>query len=344
MRYLTALLTALALAGCGQVDSDTYKKSGSTYNRSDGFYTDANGALHIIADGTSRANMTQAGAMTFGGTVTADGATTLTGAASTAADFTVGTDLTVTTTSLMTGDVTFAGGAGAITATAASSSLVCLNNSATGFTMGASGITDMLVFDTQTSNEKLIVKGTTTATAFHVDVGTMLVDEAATITGVLTQTGQANLGAGMTKGAVTDMIEKSVKVTLTATQIKAAAAPITVVAAVATKQLVFLGATAKFNTGTEILVEPSAPDDFAFRLVDGSGTIVSDTINSGVLFASAGPVDAYAQFNAITHVAGVAAVLMNVPIVIHNTGGNLTGNASDDATLELWIRYLEVGP
>jgi hypothetical protein len=39
----------------------------------------------------------------------------------------------------------------------------------------------MLTLDTQTNNEKLMVTGTTTATALHVDVGTSLFDEKVTI-------------------------------------------------------------------------------------------------------------------------------------------------------------------
>lgn len=98
-------------------------------------------------------------------------------------DVTVGDDLIVTglatigETLAVTGDATFAGGAGAITVVAAGSSLVCLDASPTGFVMGSSGNPNMLQLDTQTGAEKVIVEGTTSEPALHVDVGEAQFDE-----------------------------------------------------------------------------------------------------------------------------------------------------------------------
>ena len=79
------------------------------------------------------------------------------------------------------GDVTFGGGAGAITATVAGSSLVCLDNSATGFVMGSSGNPNMLQLVTSTGVEKVVVEGTTAQASFHVDVGLTQLDESMTV-------------------------------------------------------------------------------------------------------------------------------------------------------------------
>ena len=168
----------------------------------------------------------------------------------------------------------------------------------------------------------------------------LTVDGAATVAETLGVTGLVTAAAGVLLHA--DVIEKVAKVALTGAEIKAAAAtPITAVAAVAGKMLIPLSSAWKFSAGSEILVEPSAPDDFALRWVDGSGHIISEAPDSGVLFASAGPVDAYAMAAGIFQ-EGVLAEAVNVPIVIHNTGGELTGNATEDAVLEVWVRYLEV--
>ena len=107
-----------------------------------------------------------------------------------------------------TGDVTLQGGAGALTMTTAASSVVCLNNSATGLLMGSSGMVDLLVFDTRTGVEKIKVKGTTTQVALHVDVGTFLVDEAATVTGIIYADGgiRTTAAAALAIGAATTTV------------------------------------------------------------------------------------------------------------------------------------------
>ena len=90
--------------------------------------------------------------------------------------------VTVGTTLGVTGNATLAGGAGGLTMVAAGSSLVCLDASATGFVMGSSGNPNMLQLDTQTGAEKVIVEGSTGGVAFHVDVGTALIDESLAVT------------------------------------------------------------------------------------------------------------------------------------------------------------------
>ena len=77
----------------------------------------------------------------------------------------------------VTGDLSLGGGATALTFSAASSSIVVPDASATGLVIGSSGDLDILTLVTSEATEKLAIKGTTTADAFHVDVGTSLFDE-----------------------------------------------------------------------------------------------------------------------------------------------------------------------
>ncbi len=136
---------------------------------------------------------------------------------------------------------------------------------------------------------------------------------------------------------------KSTKTTLLATDLKAlAATPITCVPAVGGKILQFEGSVSKFNAGSETLVEPSAPDDPQFKYKDGSGAAVSGLLDAGSLIT--GTSDKYATAPPITVEGGVEADRINVPIVLHNTGAEWTGNASDDATLDVTVFYREVTP
>lgn len=161
-------------------------------------------------------------------------------------------------------------------------------------------------------------------------------------------TAQTNMGigtadvpvlAGVSVGAATALI-KTAKVTLTATQIKAlATTPITLVAAVADKFHQFLGASFKYNYGSEILAEPSAPDDMQVKYVDGTGVAASSLPDSGQLLVPAA--DQYAAAIPLAVEGGTLAEHVNVPLVLFNTGANFTGNASDDATLEVTVSYIE---
>lgn len=94
-----------------------------------------------------------------------------------------GATFTLTPATTISGDLTLAGGAGALTFTDSASSIVVPNNDATALVIGGSGLANLLTLDTTTSNQKLMVTGTTTATALHVDVGTALFDELVTIGG-----------------------------------------------------------------------------------------------------------------------------------------------------------------
>lgn len=163
----------------------------------------------------------------------------------------------------------------------------------------------------------------------------LTVSTTSTFTGVSTHT------AGVQAGPGTASLIKTAKTSVTAAQLKAlAASPITVVAAVASKAIVPLMFHCKFEYGSEILVQPSAPDDPVFRYVDGSGVVCSATFDADELLVKAA--DQYANIPAIQVEGGTLAELVNVPIVIHNTGGEYTGNASNDSVLEVTVAYIEL--
>jgi hypothetical protein len=146
---------------------------------------------------------------------------------------------------------------------------------------------------------------------------------------------------GFTPGPGTASLFKSAKTSITAAQLKAlAATPIEVVAAVANKMHLFLGASLKLEYGSEVLVEPSAPDDPQFKYVDGSGVACSAVFDAGEIIVPAA--DAYAWVPGTQVEGGTLAEHVNTPIVLHNTGGEYTGNASDDTVLEVTVYYMEL--
>lgn len=126
-------------------------------------------------------------AVTVTGVVYANGGIDRSTSAVLAIGATNASGVTITPATTITGDLTLNGGAGGLVMTAANSSILCLNNSATGLLIGSSGMTDLLVFQTSTGTEKVKVKGTTTQISFHVDVGTALFDEGVAISGALTE-------------------------------------------------------------------------------------------------------------------------------------------------------------
>jgi hypothetical protein len=126
--------------------------------------------------------------------------------------------------------------------------------------------------------------------------------------------------------------------TLSATDVKALrATPITVVAAQGAGTIIeFVGAQLKLTAGSEVFTE--SDDNLAIRFVDGTGAIVSETIESTGFIDQAA--DTYT--NAIAKADNIIAASTgeNAVLVLHNTGdGEIAGNASDDATLEVVVSY-----
>lgn len=128
------------------------------------------------------------------------------------------------------------------------------------------------------------------------------------------------------------------EVTLTAAQIKAlAATQQTLVAAPgADKVIQVLGIQMILNYGSEVLAEPSAPDDLEVVYDAAGGTSIADVIGDFVV----GSADAIAQPQ-IKDIPGTAAAttMVNKAVVLDNTGGEYTGNASDDTTITVVTTY-----
>ena len=176
----TALLAALVGAG-GLTTHFKGRITASSTNTQPTCAT-ASGTGDICADGDLEAN----------GTLDVAGAVTLTGATT------------------ITGDLACNGGAGAInTSGSGDSSVLVADNDATALLFGSTGQLNLLTLDTGDDTETVVVTGTTTTDAFHVDVGDAQFDEDVAITLDLTVTGNdivfGNAGTikNTTDGAIT---------------------------------------------------------------------------------------------------------------------------------------------
>jgi hypothetical protein len=197
------------------------------------------------------------------------------------------------------------------------------------------GVTDSPTFADVTTTDDVTV-GDDLDVQGKADVAeTLDVVGVATFTAESVHTGGVNAGPG-TAGAI-----KSRKTSITAAQLKAlAATPITVIPAVASKMHLPIGFSLKLEYGSEVLVEPSAPDEPQFKYVNGAGVVCSATADAGEIIVPAA--DAYAWVPGIQVEGGTLAEHVNVPIVLHNTGGEYTGNASNDTVLEVTAFYVEL--
>lgn len=109
---------------------------------------------------------------------------------------TTGALFTFTPATTFSGDVSFGGGAGAITVSGSGdSSLVAADADATAFCLGAAGALDIACLDTTDASPAWDVKGVVGQVSLHVDAGTAQFDEG------FTSTGDAVLNGGA--GAIT---------------------------------------------------------------------------------------------------------------------------------------------
>jgi hypothetical protein len=83
----------------------------------------------------------------------------------------------------LTGDVDLGGGAEALEFTAANSSILAPDNSATALVVGGATVPALLTVNTQTGVDRLVIDGTTATDVFHVDEGTAQFDENVDVTG-----------------------------------------------------------------------------------------------------------------------------------------------------------------
>lgn len=128
-------------------------------------------------------------------------------------------------------------------------------------------------------------------------------------------------------------------VTLDATAIKALrASPATLVPAQGAGSVVkLMGAQLKLVAGTNVLSESA--DNLAIKYEDGSGTAVSQTIETTGFIDQAA--DTYTTSEAKIDVIAAATDAENLPLVLHNTGdGEFAGNAADDAQLVVRTYYV----
>ena len=147
--------------------------------------------------------------------------------------------------------------------------------------------------------------------------------------------------ATMTNGGVVSVDETLIQyatVALTNSNIKnMRGTEITLVAAPgATKVIEFISAILFLNYGSEVLTESG--DNMAIRYTDGSGAIVSETIEAtGFIDQAADTItNAIAKADAIV----AAASALDQALVIHNTGdGEYGGNASNDTTMTIKVAY-----
>ena len=128
-------------------------------------------------------------------------------------------------------------------------------------------------------------------------------------------------------------------VTFTSAQVKALrATPGTLVAAQgAGKFIKLVSAVLKLNYGGTNAFTESA-DNLAIRLTDGSGAIVSQTIESGSFITATADTISNAEPKIDAIVASADGE--NQALVLHNTGdGEIAGNAANDNTLSVRVYY-----
>ena len=108
----------------------------------------------------------------------------------------------------------------------------------------------------------------------------------------------------------------------------------------ANKLIEFLSIALFLDYGSEVLAEPSAPDDLAIEYDDGSGTQIVTWDTTGFITNNADTME-------IVHGASVgggasaiaSATNVNKNLVLINTGGDYTGNASLDTTITVKVQY-----
>jgi len=132
-------------------------------------------------------------------------------------------------------------------------------------------------------------------------------------------------------------VPRSVAVSMTAAEIKAlATTPIELVAAPgAGKVIQFMGAELKLVAGSEVLAESG--DNLGIKFTDASGVQVSATIESTGFIDQAA--NTYTTGIAANDAIVAATAAENQALVLDNLGSNFTGNASNDATLEVSVVY-----
>jgi hypothetical protein len=166
-----------------------------------------------------------------------------------------------------------------------------------------------------------------------------------TLTGAVTMSGAVAVSGALSPGAGIswdsgNIIRYAAKVSVTATQLRTlAAAPVSIVAGVAGDAVVFRGALFSYRGGANIFDSVGAGEDLALRYTDGSGTIVSYTVDttSDINFGSTTDVDF------IVEPVGSVVATLGAALALDNVGaGELAAADADvngDGTLDIYISY-----
>lgn len=138
-------------------------------------------------------------------------------------------------------------------------------------------------------------------------------------------------------------VRKVAKVAVTATEIRTlAAAPKTLVAGVAGKAFVFLGALVKYIGGANPFDSVGAGEDLAIRYTNGAGQIVSPAIDT-TTDINLGATDDDESW--LPPLATVVNPVTAAALVLDNVGGGELASTDDDSdgdgTLEVIIHYDE---
>jgi len=131
---------------------------------------------------------------------------------------------------------------------------------------------------------------------------------------------------------------RTATVDLTNAQIKDLAdTAVTLVAAPGANNIIsVLGIQMILDYGSEVLAEPSAPDDLQVVYDAEGGTAIADVIGDFMISGA----DTLAQPQ-INNIAGSATSgISNKAVKLVNTGGDYTGNASADTTLRVIVHYV----
>lgn len=124
-------------------------------------------------------------------------------------------------------------------------------------------------------------------------------------------------------------------------EIKALTTPVELVAAPGAGILIeVVSATLILDYGSNVLSEPSAPDDLALEYDDGSGQQIATWDTTGFITSSADAIEIALGGSVGGGAAAVtAAANVNKNVVLINTGGNYGGNAGNDTVMQVNIVY-----
>lgn len=132
---------------------------------------------------------------------------------------------------------------------------------------------------------------------------------------------------------------QTVRTTITSGAIKTlSATPVALVAAPGSgKWLEFVSAQLLLDYGSNVLAEPSAPDDMQIIYDTVTTAVVSQDIDAtGFITATADTrTNALPKVNAII----ASASVVNKGLYIWNSGGNYTGNTANDSVLYIDVNY-----